>query len=540
MSVPESMQWTHRLSRVLGTAGVQMITFILAGLCCMLLHHEYYHYLDWKAPSTTPLRHSSASSWLKNQSIVSDIGIAIAYAGQTLFAAAIMVALVQLFWHTLRCRGRTVTQIDALMKVQASPISPSTVLAGKTSFGVLLVALLATSMSVISIFAPGSIKVSFDRSLSKECTVMTLRNLTTLTTSNESDYKTPIGTVLSSGTYLAPLNPCDSKDAGPACSYNFEFIGPGFDCQDVTPSSNFTEFATTGLPSNNSVNLFNASIIPQTGDRLIQLSVQTWDMERSLYQAVRCVGVSRSYAVAISHNTSSTIEVLSSQSLSPILFQPGVDLTVSPGNGNNISFSQDYLANSMLFLAQLISLDRDSNSLEFDLNQPNDIGGALGIAADHFGNIGAFALDGNYTWSENMTLALEAYAQNATLSLLSGRIFAFSSADGPELLEAVRMPCVYSLVAYQYAPFRLFLTYGVAALVTALCVIWGVLCVKWNGVEESMEFSRFLRAVLNERLYDAQESLDADADMRLIVEGTAEGRLVPSNFIDQEKQSRGR
>ncbi len=102
---------------------------------------------------------------------------------------------------------------------------------------------------------------------------MTPRNLTALTTSNESDYKTPIGTVLSSGTYLSPLSPCDLRDEGPVCSYNFEFVGPGFDCHDVTPSSNFTEFATTGLSSNNSVNLFNASIIPQTGDRSMQGSL---------------------------------------------------------------------------------------------------------------------------------------------------------------------------------------------------------------------------------------------------------------------------
>ncbi len=83
------------------------------------------------------------------------------------------------------------------------------------------------------------------------------------------------------------------------------------------------------------------------------------------------------------------------------------------------------------------------------------------------------------------------------------------------------MPCVYSLIAYQYTPYRLFLTYGVAALATALCVIWGLFYVKRNGVEESMDSSRFLRAVLNEKLY-VQESLDADMRLR------AEGRLVPS------------
>ncbi len=87
------------------------------------------------------------------------------------------------------------------------------------------------------------------------------------------------------------------------------------------------------------------------------------------------------------------------------------------------------------------------------------------------------------------------------------------------------MPCVYSLTAYEYTPYRLFLTYGVAIFVTVLCVIWGLVAIRRNGVEESMDFSRFLRAILNERLYFAKERLGMDT--RLKADQTVEGELVP-------------
>ncbi len=150
---------------------------------------------------------------------------------------------------------------------------------------------------------------------------MVPRDLTAVTTSNWSDYTTAISTVLSSGTYLSPLNPCDFEEAGDACSYNLEFTGPGFDCQDVTSSSNSTDFASAGLSpeeasdsslviaasylsrrsTDDSINVFNGSVFPHTSDQTMQMSFQTWDTKHSLYQAVRCVVVSRSYNVEISH-----------------------------------------------------------------------------------------------------------------------------------------------------------------------------------------------------------------------------------------------
>ncbi len=211
-----------------------------------------------------PLCHSSSSIWLRNQSVVSDIGLALSYAAQTFFIATIAMSSSQIFWCSLRSRVHTVSQIDALMKAQVNPFTPSSFRAAHASFSVLLMALLATAMSAVSIFAPGAVKVSFNRELSKECTIQTLRDLTSITTYNSSDYSAPIGAVLSVGTFIPPLNPCDSDD-GIQCSYDLEFVGPGYNCQDVTASSDYSAFASwtfgPGLGLDNMTNLYKASVV---------------------------------------------------------------------------------------------------------------------------------------------------------------------------------------------------------------------------------------------------------------------------------------
>jgi len=481
-----------------------MIALILAGLICMILQHQYYHYLDGKTP-TLSLRHSNSSAWLRNQTVVSDVGLALAFIAQTLFVAAISISSSQIFWRSLRSRGHTVSQIDALMKAQVNPFTPSSFRAAQASFSVLLLALVATAMSAVSIFAPGAIKVSFNRDFSTECSVKTLRNLTSLTTDNSSDYSTPMGTVLSTGTFIPPLNPCE--------------LGSGIQCSD------FAAFANWVSEFGNMTNVFNASLLPQANDLTIMLSVQTWDMERSVYQAVNCTGVSRSYAVTVAHNTSSTIDVRESRLLSPVLAQPGVDLTQSPGNGN-ISFTPDYIVGGMTMLLGAIGTDVQGKASTLGLENilsPFMIGSPL----IYIGGLGSFLVDGNYTWRENMTFALEEYAQNLTLSLLSGQILPFNNAQEPALLEDTASECIYTFTAYEYTPYRLFVTYGVAALATLLCVLGGIVAMRANGVEETMDFSRFLRAVLNERMYRAEESFELELDTRIKARGNPEGTLEP-------------
>ncbi len=147
----------------------------------------------------------------------------------------------------------------------------------------------------------------------------------------------------------------------------------------------------------------------------------------------------------------------------------------------------------------------------------------------YIGGLGSFLANGNFAWRENMTLALEEYAQNLTLSLLSGQIFPFNNTEETSLLENSTTECVYTIDGSVYTPYRLLLTYGIAAFVTLLCVAWGTIAIRINGTEESMNFSRFLRAVLNERMYHwyEGEGFKLDMNARIKADETSEGALAP-------------
>ncbi|KLO14360.1 hypothetical protein SCHPADRAFT_903413 [Schizopora paradoxa] len=124
-----------------------------------------------------------------------------------------------------------------------------------------------------------------------------------------------------------------------------------------------------------------------------------------------------------------------------------------------------------------------------------------------------------------MASILEQYAQNATFSLLSGQIFALNSPDGPELLEDFQTTCNYVVTAYEYSPSQLLATYGVAIIITVLCIIGGLNAIKLNGVEESMAFSRFLRAVSNKRMLNVRGKIEMETTIK--ADNDAEGGFAP-------------
>ncbi len=287
-----------------------MSLLILATLCCMTANHTYYQYLNGKRPTSSP-HFRDASDWILDQTIVSDVGIALAYVGQTFLAVAIATSCEQIFWRTIRSRGHAISHIDALMKVQVSPISSSFLCALRDPLGMApaLLALLAASMPLLSIFAPGSIKVSANYSQSEGCMVLAPRNLSAMVVETTlGDYAVPIGAVMSSGNYLPPVGGCGS-DRSLDCSYELQFVGPGLDCDDVPAPNNLPEPAGTqdeyGILD--PISLYEA-LFTQMDDLTMQLSVQTWDPQRSVYQAANCTGVLRSYSVSISHTTTSVIE----------------------------------------------------------------------------------------------------------------------------------------------------------------------------------------------------------------------------------------
>ncbi|KLO07366.1 hypothetical protein SCHPADRAFT_651900 [Schizopora paradoxa] len=402
----------------------KMALFIFGMACSMVLNHLYNSFLDMKGTNST-LRLSDRSGWLANQTIVSGINTALAYSGQTFLALAIATSCNQILWHSLRRRRHSIFGIDSIMNLQANIFSSSILSALRASVSVPLLIFLAASAPFVLIFAPGSIKINPDFKVDQNCTVLAPRNLSTLVTdptiNREIEGVTatnPLENVLASGTYFQPINGCGSGPSASSasqCTYDLQFMGPGLDCEEGLTSNNYSSFVFN--PENQMTFLYMANIAAQNADDLsMQLSVQTWDTTRSLYQAASCTGVIRSYSVTISK---ATINVTNT-SVASIIYANMSQLG---------TFTETYVHDMMTTLS---------------LSQSFIYGNVTIVPTLPFtGGIGTLQLDGNVTWSDNLARTLEDFSQNATLSILSGRVWSYSS-DVPDLLENVTTKCTYT------------------------------------------------------------------------------------------------
>ncbi|KLO12656.1 hypothetical protein SCHPADRAFT_405483 [Schizopora paradoxa] len=511
-----------RRSRFLTAVHAKMLLFIVATLICMVLHNVYYRYLDGKAPSFS-LKASDRSSWPRNQTVVSDIGTAISYVAQVFLAMVISASCVQLYWLAIRSRGHRIAQIDALMSVHASPFSLPLLRALSASISVCVVAMLASSASVVSIFAPSAIKLNTNHLQTSDCTVSAPRNLSSIVTpATDNNYLSPMGAVLASGTFLPPVIQCDMGSSS-QCSYDLQFAGPGLSCEDVTTISNYTTFANARqLNTTNTINLFQAELVPQDSNLYMQIAVQSWDVKRQLYQASNCTGVSRSYSVTMSKSTATpyNITVTGNDVISKIQ----ANETAPP------DFESFYMYNILNLMQQMrITIEHGfypTAVLQVPINMnPTESIAGMPFGDNNGGGLGFYGLDSNVTWADNMTQALEVFAQNMTMSLFSGQILNYNS-DDSNVLQNVTTTCSTFVSAYEYTPYHLYLTYGAAMAVAVVCAFWGAIAIAQNGVAENLDFSRILRSVLNERLFFAKDGLTEDT--RLRADDTVEGKLVPS------------
>ncbi len=172
---------------------------------------------------------------------MSDVGIAVAYASHTLFAAAIAVSSSQILWRSLRVRSHAISQIDALLKTQTNPFSPSLFRCGRSS---LFHDCCCDHDSLPVVCLDFGARLDTDLFQSKPIQKLHRNGPTQFDCADDLQYIGLFGAINSvvyESTYLPPLNPCN-LNASTQCSYSFNFSGPGLDCSDVTASSNYTAF----------------------------------------------------------------------------------------------------------------------------------------------------------------------------------------------------------------------------------------------------------------------------------------------------------
>lgn len=137
------------------------------------------------------------------------------------------------------------------------------------------------------------------------------------------------------------------------------------------------------------------------------------------------------------------------------------------------------------------------------------------------------ALDGDwgYHWAD-MMVALPSLMDNFSLSLLNpGMQFAYGTTK-TRSVENVNTTCSFSTQVFEYDPTRLLATYAAALSVAAACVLAGFWAIHLNGVEESLNFSRLLGSILNDRLFDDRYDLGMDTNLKADNDG--DSQLKPS------------
>jgi hypothetical protein len=473
---------------------VQMILLLTVGIILTVLHHILYRKLN-RRPVGSPGEFAS-------QGVITALGNLIAYSARVALAAVIGNVFVQLLWSHLRRQSCSIKQINGLVACSQSPFSPSSIPAWLPSTFVLaFVAVLATLMAAISIFAPGALTVmSSDTALSEPCTVSApnLGNGNLASAGNE--FGNPISQTVAyasrivvQGSYLPPMSLCNGS-----CLFDIDFLAPALNCTNTTTSVDFNNV----LPYSDQFNTVWSSSYTFDQDALI-LQVA---FRASQPQAVTCTAFNATYRARIQQiNSSSTIAVLGV----PQLHNP---LSTRALGKNWLGL--DALAAA---LARVVN-----GSAVYDASSYNWRSDTNVIA---------------YTWivkaasiyaDVQLMSVLPSLMENISLSIASGYL---DIPNYPPTMTSYDTTCYYPALQFSYNSRRLFVTYGAGIFVTVICVLFGLHAIHTNNAEESLDFSRLLAAILNGQLHLASRRTPITDDTRLKVMGSGQFHICEGKIF---------
>lgn len=107
--------------------------------------------------------------------------------------------------------------------------------------------------------------------------------------------------------------------------------------------------------------------------------------------------------------------------------------------------------------------------------------------------------------------AIPSLAHNMSISVLSG--FLDDISQNHSTIKLHNTTCIYPTVLFQYNSTRLLFTYGAALAIATVCSLFGFYAIHRNGREETLGFSRLLKAILT----SAPETVSFSPEMKLTV-----------------------
>lgn len=470
--------------------GFQMVLLTLLGAGTMVCHHFFCTYLNGK-----PVLSDIIFNWrvpVTRQVLISAAGNAIAAAGSITLSAAIGIAAVQVLWSNLGQRSHSIRQIRAIMECRTRPFAPIAWPAWSTSRRLTLLAVFTTLMTLITIFAPSSLRTAPSLSGPEPCTVKQV-DLTgdgydivyspngvygTLSDMTSQPLRKLVARNLIDGTYIIPENPCSQS-----CSYTAELNAPAMNCTDSTEDYHFEDMTHYNGPTD--LVIWNSTHDINTNGSTINLATMSGPATSS-GKAFICEVYNATYSLDVLHNgTAISINV------SRIEF-------IQRLSESNVS-SPEYkaLQFTALTLGQMlygyVMIDKGAMVQLIPLNDTwNVISNNFFILYSSLGKPNPTANSLPWLWHPDLPTVLSELATNISISLLSNPL-------GIPMKD-VQTICRYPGFAYVYNPLHLFLTYGIGLVTAIFCLLLGFISIHTNKRQETLHFSRLLVAILNPKL----------------------------------------
>jgi hypothetical protein len=480
-----------------------MVLWTCLGLAVAASHHFIGLYLNGRPVQE---RLPFGNKVFTYQQIVNAAGNVMALIVNTSFKAAIGIFFVQQFWFQIRGRSFSAKQINSIITLQTSPLSPTALRVFPSAVLLFAIALITFSLSIIPVIAPGSLTVAqtyfTQRSLCEVPQIqlqfpIVLSNYVgigpdvNLANSSLPAIRNLAGVVLLLKSYLPPTTPCGQ------CKYDVTINSPAITCQNTPNVGPMTQHSGRGISTTDeSPNdgyaitpiltdnfLWNATYSLNSAGLVLLASWRSGSFKNDSFgeiKAALCTAHNATYYANVAHGISTATMNVTSVNLHNTLSLPN--------NSVDSSFNESL---SMLAMVDALAF-QIQGALSFDSS-----GNPVSQTSMASYTLGTIVNDGYWNWVTDPQIAIPLMMQNFTLSMLSRNL---GNDPHQSTVGNIRQECWLSPLTFQYDQLRLTGTYIAGAFVTIVCVVAGFWIVNKNAVEESFELSRWIDALVHQEM----------------------------------------
>lgn len=301
--------------------------------------------------------------------------------------------------------------------------------------------------------------------------------------------------VLSVGTVITTPSPCGSN-----CSYSTSFIGPAFQCSQIT---------TASLPSSVLSGIGSESYLVYEGTTYWEGNTESQGLY--IYRRIdEGDGGNLTFCSSYQSNYSISVQYVENLPTTEWTITPTTQITGADSeftqNQDSIRISGSQWSAQNLFAIQ----DAVGRLLTGQVTQTGGGEGTYNFANGTYIAMSTFAQfgAGNPTYPLNFEFVLEQFLVNTTLSLNffyqnpPVLTIAGSNLSNPIVSASTQATVTNYPANYTYSKTTLWAVYGTALVLSLLCVIIGCYTLADNGVDAHMSFSQVLVTTRNKTLDD--------------------------------------